>query len=311
MKTGQKGWVKVFMDNNLKDGKTQIKLNRKMRMWHKYRNYCIGAAGVLVVLVICIGIINVMGKSATKDKDDAAVPPTTATQQAAQTQPQTTQAPTEAPTQAPTQEATTEASTTLVLSSTLTVAGSAETQEFTSEEFYSDAVFLGDSIVSGISYYGFLEDSQVVADGNMTTDKALDQVSSVTSKNPSKVFIMVGLNDVNYGTRGADVIAENLVTLANEVKSGAPSAKVYILSLLPVTNNFETKTTNQISQAAINDVNDAVSVLAASAGFTYIDVASAFKDTTGYLGGDYTSNGSNIVHDYYPFLLNSIAGVAK
>lgn len=299
------------MDNNLKDGKAPIKLNRKMRMWHKYRNYCIGAAGVLVVLVLCIGIINVMGKSSSKDKEDPAVPPTTAPQQVAQSQEPTTEAATQEPTEAPTQETTAEAPTTPAVSGVLTVDGSAEIQDFTSEDFYSDSVFLGDAIVSGISYYGFLDDSQVVADGNLTTDKALDKVSNVTSENPSKVFIMVGLNDVNYGTRGADVIAENLITLANEVKSSAPSAKIYILSLLPVTSGFEAKTTNQISQSAINDVNDSVSVLAASAGFTYIDVASAFKDGAGYLDEDCTSNGSNIVHDYYPFLLNSIAGVAK
>lgn len=295
------------MDNNLKDTKTPVKLNRKMRMWHKYRNYCFGAAGILAVLLICVAVINVMGKSSSKDKGEVAVPPTT-TQQVAESE---TQPATQAPTVPQTEAATTQPATEAPTTGTVTVAGSAEIQEFTSEDFYSDSVFLGDSIVSGISYYGFLDDSQVVADGNLTTDKALSEVSSVASQNPSKVFIMVGLNDVNYGTRGADVIAENLIMLANEVKSSAPSAKVYLLSLLPVTNAFETKDTNQISQAAINDVNDTMSVLAASAGYTYIDVASAFKDTTGYLSGDCTSNGSNLVHDYYPYLLNSIAGVAK
>lgn len=297
------------MDNNMRDSKTPVKLNRKMRMWHKYRNYCIGAAGVLVVLLICVGVINIMGKSSAKKQENAAVPPTTSAQQTAQN---TTQAATEAPTQEATTEAATQAPTEApTVSGSVTVAGSAEVQEFSSEDFYSDSVFLGDSIVSGISYYGFLDDSQVVADGNLTTDKALDKVSSVTDSNPSKVFIMVGLNDVNYGTRGADVIAENLITLANDIKSSAPSAKIYILSVLPVTSGFEAKTTNQISQGAIDDVNDTVSVLAASAGYTYVDVASAFKDGSGYLMSDCTSNGSNIVHDYYPFLLNSIAGVAK
>lgn len=297
------------MDNNLRDGKTSVKLNRKMRMWHKYRNYCIGAAGVLVVLIVCIAAINIMGKSSAKKQENVAVPPTTPSQSVAQN---TTQPATEAPTQEQTTKAQEETTTEAPKASgNLKVEDSAEVQEFSSEDFYSDSVFLGDAVITGISYYGFLDDSHVVADGNLTTDKALDKVDSVASSNPSKVFIMLGINDVNYGTRGADVIAENLITLANEIKSSAPSAKVYILSVLPVTNSFETKTTNHISQSAINDVNDTVGVLAESAGITYIDIASAFKDTTGYLDGDCTSNGSNIVHDYYPFLLNSIAGVVK
>ena len=297
------------MDNNLRDGKTSVKLNRKMRMWHKYRNYCIGAAGVLVVLIVCIAAINIMGKSSAKKQENVAVPPTTPSQSVAQN---TTQPATEAPTQEQTTKAQEETTTEAPKASgNLKVEDSAEVQEFSSEDFYSDSVFIGDAVITGIAYYGFLDDSHVVADGNLTTDKALDKVDSVASSNPSKVFIMLGINDVNYGTRGADVIAENLITLANEIKSSAPSAKVYILSVLPVTNSFETKTTNQISQSAINDVNDTVGVLAESAGITYIDIASAFKDTTGYLDGECTSNGSNIVHDYYPFLLNSIAGVVK
>lgn len=299
------------MDNNLKDGKTPIKLNRKMRMWHKYRNYCIGAAGVLVVLVICIGIINVMGKSATKDKDNAAVPPTTAIQQVAQTQEQVTQAPTQAPTQEQTTQAPTEATTAAPVSGTLTVSGSATEEDFTTEDYYSDAVFLGDSIIGGIQEYGFLSSAHVVAGNNLTTTKAVSEVGSVADLNPSKVFIMVGLNDVNFGSKGADAIAEDLITLAGEVKSSCPTAKVYILSLLPVTSGFEARDTNKISQSAIDDVNDTVSVLAASAGYSYIDIASAYKDGTGYMGSDYTTNGMNLGHDYYPYFLNSIAGVAK
>jgi hypothetical protein len=44
---------------------------------------------------------------------------------------------------------------------------------------------------------------------------------------------------------------------------------------------------------------------------TYIDVASAFKDGTGYMTASFTGNGSNIYNEYYPFLLNGIAGVIK
>ena len=68
------------MDNNGKDTKSSVKLNRKMRMWHKYRNYCFGAAGVLVALVICVAVIRFMGRSSSDNKQQAAVPPTTAQQ---------------------------------------------------------------------------------------------------------------------------------------------------------------------------------------------------------------------------------------
>ena len=99
------------MDNNGKDTKSSVKLNRKMRMWHKYRNYCFGAAGVLVALVICVAVIRFMGRSSSDNKQQAAVPPTTAQQTIQnETQP-VTQAPTVAATEAPTTQPATEATT--------------------------------------------------------------------------------------------------------------------------------------------------------------------------------------------------------
>jgi lysophospholipase L1-like esterase len=305
-------------NKEFKDGKSQIKLNKKMRMWHRYRNYCIGAAGIVVVLLICVAVISIVGKSSKKD-DDVAVPPTT--QQIAQSEPATippTAAPTEAVTQPvtevdtqPVTQVVTQPATQAAASAALTVSRSAESEDFTSGDFFEDSLFLGDSIVSGLSFYNFLSSSQVVYSNGMTTDKALSEVSSIASENPSKVFIMVGLNDINYGTRSADVIAGNLITLANELHESLPSAKIYILSLLPVTSAFESNSSNKIRQSAIDDVNTQVSSLAVSAGYYYIDIAEAYKNSSGYLISDATNNGSNITHDYYPFMLNAIAEVAK
>ena len=99
------------MDNNGKDTKSSVKLNRKMRMWHKYRNYCFGAAGVLVALVICVAVIRFMGRSSSDNKQQAAVPPTTVQQTTQnETQP-VTQAPTVAATEAPVTQPATEATT--------------------------------------------------------------------------------------------------------------------------------------------------------------------------------------------------------
>ena len=300
------------MDNNGKDTKSSVKLNRKMRMWHKYRNYCFGAAGVLVALVICVAVIRFMGRSSSDNKQQAAVPPTTAQQTTQnETQP-VTQAPTVAATEAPTTQPATEATTAAPSNrGILAIDGPAGEADFTSQDYYSDAVLFGDSIIGCIQEYGFLNSAHVVAGNNLTTTKAVAEVDSVAQLNPSKVFIMVGLNDVNFGSKSAEAIAEDLITLAGAVKDSCPSAKVYILSLLPVTSGFEARDTNKITQSAIDDVNDTVSVLAASAGYTYIDVASAYKNGAGYLNPDYSTNGMNLHHDYYAFLLNSIAEVAK
>ena len=296
--------------NSIEDGKTQIKLNRKMRMWHKYRNFCIAGVGILVVLflvaVIYKGIRSIDRQSTvTTAQSQAAV--TTAAQTTADTQTtaavQTTAA----------AQTTTAAQATTAQSQTTkyAVTGPAAAQEYTSKDYYSGAVFLGDSIVSGISYYNYLPASQVFADGNYTTDKTAGSIDSIVAAKPSKVFIMIGLNDLNYGTRSADQVVSNISGIVSQIKTALPSTNVYILSLLPITQAFEAKTTVHITQAAINDVNDKLSEQAASMNAVYVDVASAFKDGSGYMTASFTGNGSNIYNEYYPFLLNGIAGVVK
>ena len=59
----------------------------------------------------------------------------------------------------------------------------------------------------------------MVAGNNLTTTKAVAEVDSVAQLNPSKVFIMVGLNDVNFGSKSAEAIAEDLITYCSGKES--------------------------------------------------------------------------------------------
>ena len=94
----------------------------------------------------------------------------------------------------------------------------AEIQEYTSRSNYDDAVFFGDMIVSGIGEYGYLDTSRIFSDNNLTTDKALNSVSSVAAANPSKVYVLVGLNDLNYGTRSGENVAERIGSIVESLK---------------------------------------------------------------------------------------------
>lgn len=290
-----------FKKNVNEEGKTEIKLNRKMRMWHKYKNYCITGGGIAVVLLVCVIVFKTFSGKGDKAPEQE-TPATTAQVTIAQEQPGTDN-----------QESTgTQPTTAAVIGGVYEVSGKAQQVDFTSKDAFADAVFLGDSIISGISYYGYLEDSQVIANGNMTSDKAAGYVDQVLAANPQKVFIMVGLNDANYGTRDADDIVEYIAAVVSDIKSQRPSVNVFVLSLLPVTQRFEARTNVNVKQSVLDEVNQKLHDGAGgTAQYSYIDVASAYKDSTGYLTSDCTGNGSNLNNSYYPFLLNGIAGVLK
>lgn len=295
----------------------QIKINKKMRMWNKYKNYCFIVAGILVVVLVvglCVSLLpdenskkpaNNETPVATKDyiaqlgtleetKDVEQSSGATTEGTEAQTQKPTetpTQAPTEAPTQAPTQTAT----------------SAPQVVAFNTKDKFKDAVFVGDTVINGISYYKHLPSAQVISDVNMVSSDAAGKVSSIMASNPKKVFIMVGLNDANYGTYKTDDIVKNIEKFVKAVKAKSSSTEVYVMSVLPITKAFESK--SSVKQSFLNELNYSLSTKVSSMGAKYIDVATNFKDSDGYMFTQCTGTGYNLKQNYYGYFLNKIAAL--
>ena len=191
----------------------------------------------------------------------------------------------------------------------LKLSGSAEAVEFTRKDYYSDSVFMGDSVISGIESYGYLDN--VVGNVNATSGKLESYVSEAMKSNPSKVFIMVGHNDANYGTIKEESLASNITDIVEEIHKKKSSTKVYVLSITPITSAYEKKSSTNVKQSYIDKANSLIEENASSGKYTYVDVASAYKDTNGYMKTDCTGNGINLKNSYYPFLLNGIAEAVK
>ena len=293
--------------SNDKETKPEIKLNRKMRMWNKYKIFCIIAAVILVVVIVVVAAV----KGITGDKNKQVAEKPTPSQKQSQTYvPEATTA--AGVTTAAEQTTKREETTTTQAApsgSGLKLSGSAEAVEFTKKDYYSDSVFMGDSVISGIESYGYLDN--VVGNVNATSGKLESYVSEAMKSNPSKVFIMVGHNDANYGTIKEESLASNITDIVEEIHKKKSSTKVYVLSITPITTAYEKRTATNVKQSYIDKANSLIEENASSGKYTYVDVASAYKDTNGYMKTDCTGNGINLKNSYYPFLLNGIAEVVK
>ena len=293
--------------SNDKETRPEIKLNRKMRMWNKYKIFCIIAAVILVVVIVVVAAVK--GITGGKNKQVAENP--TPSQKQSQTYvPEATTAAgvTTAAEQTTKQEETTTTQA-APSGSGLKLSGSAEAMEFTKKDYYSDSVFMGDSVISGIASYGYL--NNVVGNVNATSGKLESYVSEAMKSNPSKVFIMVGHNDANYGTIKEESLASNITDIVEEIHKKKSSTKVYVLSITPITSAYEKKSSTNVKQSYIDKANSLIEENASSGKYTYVDVASAYKDTNGYMKTDCTGNGINLKNSYYPFLLNGIAEAVK
>lgn len=293
--------------SNDKETRPEIKLNRKMRMWNKYRIFCIIAAVILVVVIVVV--VAVKGITGGKNKQVAENPtPSQGQSQTYVPEATTTAGETTGAEQTTKQEETTTTQA-APSGSGLKLSGSAEAETFTNKDYYSDTVFMGDSVISGIESYGYL--NNVVGNVNATSGKLESYVNEAMKSNPSKVFIMVGHNDANYGTIKEESLASNITDIVAAIHKKNSSTKVYVLSITPITSAYENKSSNNVKQSYIDKANSLIEENASSGKYTYVDVASAYKDTNGYMKTDCTGNGINLKNSYYPFLLNGIAEVVK
>ena len=94
-------------------------------------------------------------------------------------------------------------------------------------------VFFGDSITEAYKVEEFFPDTFVVNSGigGNRTKQLLDRIKQdVYSYNPSKVFILIGINDLNGGVSEEEIL-DNIQKVINGIKINRKYANIYIESI--------------------------------------------------------------------------------
>ncbi len=99
-------------------------------------------------------------------------------------------------------------------------------------------VFFGDSITSGYKIEEFYPKNNVInsGTGGDTTENLLERMNDVCKYNPSKVFILIGINDLNRG-KSIDEILDNIQRIVNNIKTNREYTNIYIESVYPINRN--------------------------------------------------------------------------
>lgn len=160
-------------------------------------------------------------------------------------------------------------------------------------------VFFGDSITSGYKIEEFYPKNNVInsGTGGDTTENLLERMNDVYKYNPSKVFILIGINDLNRG-KSIDEILDNIQRIVNNIKTNRKYTNIYIESVYPINRNvFEDKDysfNNDISNDTIKELNDRLSNLCKENSIQYVDVYNNLIDSEGNLKEDYTKEGLHL-----------------
>ncbi len=158
-------------------------------------------------------------------------------------------------------------------------------------EFFDDALFIGDSITTGLYLYGYLDPSLVYAKLGLAPSTALDSEidgetidSKISANKPSKIYIMLGTNSVGYAD--GNYLAECMGELVTHI-SKISKAKVYVLSIPPVTYYAEADYDNALTTAAIDEYNSALESVISGTKAKFLDLHSVLTAPDGYYYEEY------------------------
>lgn len=167
-------------------------------------------------------------------------------------------------------------------------------------------LFLGDSITEWYDLDKYYSNLPVVNSGisGYTTSSILENLDKMVYKyNPSKVFILIGINDLELKVSN-DVVVDNIKKIIKNIKNNRRYSKIYIESIYPINNSDNEVISYDVingnrKNADILEINEKLVKLADEEDITYIDVYSELIDDDGLLKLEYTIDGLHLSDDGY------------
>jgi lysophospholipase L1-like esterase len=150
-------------------------------------------------------------------------------------------------------------------------------------------IFLGNSITEYGDWKKLLNDSTVINRGIAAdnTFGILDRLNDVTIRQPNKLFLKVGINDLSQNIP-VEIIAKNIITIAERVQQSNPQTRIYIHSILPTNDNVKKEYPDAYNKNHLADaVNRELKKVSKSRGFTFVDLSKLLKDKSGKLDTRY------------------------
>ncbi len=172
-----------------------------------------------------------------------------------------------------------------------------ETLPVTSE----DIIFLGNSITNGCEWAELFQNPHVKNRGisGDVTMGVYDRLAPILQGKPAKIFLLIGINDVARGL-SADSIVANVRKIAGKIRSESPGTRLYIQSLLPVTDHYHLFEGHTSRGALIPEINAGLKEVAEASQAVYIDLYASFVDpATGKMNTAYTNDGLHLLGKGY------------
>jgi lysophospholipase L1-like esterase len=178
------------------------------------------------------------------------------------------------------------------------------------ENYFSDALFLGDSRTVGFYLYARIPGATYFARTSMSvfnvfaekksetgdTSSYKDLVQLLTQKKFGKIYILLGINEIGYSYSS---IVKNYSETIKYIRQMQPDAKIIIQSNMHVTKKKSDANPNSFSNARINELNRQLSSLADGKKIFYLSFEKIFDDSNGAMSSEYSGDGVHLYAKCY------------
>ncbi len=177
------------------------------------------------------------------------------------------------------------------------------------EDYFSDALFLGDSRTVGFYLYSRIPGATYFARTSMNVYNAFDNKVSETSDTASydlsellakkkfgKIYILLGINEIGYSYSS---VISNYSKIIDYIKQYQPDAKIIIQSNMHVTKKKSDANPNTFSNTRIDELNRRLSQLADNKKVFYLGFEEIFDGADGAMSSEYSGDGVHLYGKCY------------
>ncbi len=181
--------------------------------------------------------------------------------------------------------------------------------EAVSDEYFDDAVFIGNSQIEGVSIYSSMKNATVLAGKGIMVDTIFTKevvktkdggritiMDALAKEKFGKVYIMLGANELGWAYDFEFI--KQYGKVIDEIKTLQPDAKIYVNAIMPVSKT-KTNSDKIYNNKNIENYNNLILNMTKEKEVYYLDSKEALADEEGNLPDDSTTDGVHFNSAYY------------
>lgn len=174
-------------------------------------------------------------------------------------------------------------------------------------DYFDDALFIGDSRVTGVALYSDWDNLTYYAESGMTIYNMFQsKVAKVDGQTMTieealqkcsfgKIYLEIGINEMGTGT--VDSFMEAYEAAVAKLQELQPDAIIYVCGIMYVKQS-KSESDPIFNNPAIQEKNDRIAQLADGENIFYLDINEVVTDESGHLNPDYTWDEVHLLGKY-------------